>query len=142
MPTTAGSLDLISMIIDRWISFWTIIASLTARVTTNNRVSSASGSQLVTRQMPNASTSRICLCFENVDDDSYRLHPLFMFCKKLTTASFTTFTTFLTSHFSSSLQKGRWLVIHQKQKRRNLQPRRQKTQNTTTNALVVNSVVK
>ena len=82
MPTTAGPLDLISMIIDRWISFWTIIASLTARVTTNNRVSSASGSQLVTRQMPNASTSRICLCFENVDDDSYRLHPLFMFCKK------------------------------------------------------------
>ena len=63
MPTTAGSLDLISMIIDRWISFWTIIASSTARVKTNNRVSSASGSQLVTRQMPNASTSRLCLLF-------------------------------------------------------------------------------
>ena len=133
MPTTAGSLDLISMIIDRWISFWTIIASLTARVKTNNRVSSASGSQLMTRKMPEASTSRI---LEKVDDDSYRLHPLFMFWKKLTTASFTTFTTFLTSHFSSSLQKGRWLVIHQKQKRRNLQPRRQKAQNTTTNVLV------
>ena len=63
MPTTAGSLDLISMIIDRWISLWTNIASSTFRVTTNNWVSSASGSRLVTRQMPDASTSRICLLF-------------------------------------------------------------------------------
>ena len=63
MPTTAGPLDLISMIIDRWISLWTNIASSTFRVTTNNWVSSESGSRLVTRQMPDAWTSRICLLF-------------------------------------------------------------------------------